>query len=135
MGETLLNAWLNALCALFQKIQSRVFRLAHQVHADIKIIHGLFLGVTYISEMCEGFLNAQKLSDREICKRNPAHKFFLWGYRLCCEKNHENRPNRFFIHMSTLRPCLNAWMTGVSLRVLKFKIREPLNCFERKVYN
>ena len=37
-GETLLNVWLNALCALFQKIRSRVFRYIRQVHAGTKIL-------------------------------------------------------------------------------------------------
>ena len=53
--------------------------LAHQVHADIKSMHGLFLGVPDISELCGGLLNAQKRSDTEICKRNPAHNFLTFG--------------------------------------------------------
>ena len=38
------------------------------------------------SKMCQDFLNAKKLSDKEICKRNSADIFFDLGHRLRCEK-------------------------------------------------
>ena len=60
-GEALLYAWLNSLWPWFQKVQPRVFKSAHKVHDNIKIMHWFLLGESYIPEMREGFFNAQNL--------------------------------------------------------------------------
>ena len=66
--------------------------------------------------MCQGFLNAQNLLDREICKRNPADIFFRFGLKITLRKNHKNRPNRFFRNIPGLRPCFNVILTTLPLK-------------------